>query len=171
LNSLEKDNDDDTVMQSNMFGENEQLPKKQEFKIRDIVFATTTKLKNESTTIPTNTSTSTDNVPESYIPSVNEKKSSDRLFLPPTINRVGDKKTITLPIGELGIGIVTNIVAGPTISEVEITSPIQGIVNVGDIIISVNGTDTRCLSGVSVARILIESCNVQDRSMILKTRI
>jgi C-terminal processing protease CtpA/Prc len=77
------------------------------------------------------------------------------------------EKTIPVPAGKLRLQIETNTELGPTVSEVQSDSPLVGQVLVGDIILSINSTDTRSMTGQAVARLFVDTASENDRTMVI----
>jgi C-terminal processing protease CtpA/Prc len=78
------------------------------------------------------------------------------------------KKTVTAPPGKLGIVIDTSL-QGPVINKVKEDSPLEGKLIVGDIIIDVDGTDTRAMTATAITKLMVDASG-QNRQITVLTK-
>lgn len=55
--------------------------------------------------------------------------------------------------------VVDTSTEGPVVNQILPASPLKGVMNIGDIIVSINGQDTRDMEGSDITDIMIKTAN------------
>jgi C-terminal processing protease CtpA/Prc len=114
----------------------------------------------------------TASVPEPVPTSSETQTAADATKAAPT-SATADTSTlknevIVAPPGKLLI-VIDNSVAGPVVTKIKEGSPLEGKLRVGDIIIDVDGTDTRSLSAAIVTTLMVKSSS-KERQLTVQTK-
>lgn len=67
-------------------------------------------------------------------------------------------REVVAPPGKLGIVVDTSM-EGPVVNQVLPTSPLKNKLKEGDVILSINGQDTRAMEGSEITEIMIKTAN------------
>jgi hypothetical protein len=74
-------------------------------------------------------------------------------------------RTVVAPAGKLGI-VVDTTVEGPVVHKVGEGSPLEGLLFPGDIIVSIDGTNTRAMSAAAITALMVRNAE-QERTMVV----
>jgi PDZ domain len=77
-------------------------------------------------------------------------------------------KTVTAPAGRLLL-VIDTTKQGPQVHKIRDGSPMEGKLDVGDIIASIDGTDTRTMTSSAITNLMIETSS-NERVMVVFTR-
>jgi len=75
-------------------------------------------------------------------------------------------RTVVAPAGKLGIVIDTTL-EGPVVHKINPTSPLQGILYPGDIIVKIGDTDTRAMSASSITALMVKTAGEERTLTVL----
>jgi len=95
----------------------------------------------------------------------NDNDDDDRTTVSTILHRSGSY-VVYAPSGQIGIVVDTSR-GGPSVHSLKETSPMRGLITPGDLIVALDGEDTRSLSAAALTRLMAKKSRQKERKIML----
>merc|ERR1712238_594469 len=94
-----------------------------------------------------------------------DNDNSVRTTVSTILNRSGSY-VVYAPSGQIGI-VVDTSPGGPSVHSLKATSPMLGLITPGDLIVALDGEDTRSLSAAALTRLMAKKSRQKERKIMM----